>query len=387
LLLLFSVNKLSAQDEVLKTVPTFKVGIFAPLYLDSVFNEKGFRYKQAMPKFIMPAVDFVQGAQVALDSLVLWGANVEASIYDSKAYRKTIVSLIKNGSLDSLDLIIGAVKDAEYKQLADFALQKNKPFISATYPNDGGITGNPFTVIVNSTLKAHCEAIYSYILQEHSTNTLLFCRQKGQQEDKIAAYFKMMNEQDGKPLLNIQTINFDSIGAIPGIVNKLDSNREAIIIGGSLDEKFATALAKTCYDISDTYSKNTLIGMPNWYSFKIFNSKDALEDFPVYYTSPYFNNKWDSYSKKLISLYTKKYKTKPTDMAYKGFELTYLFTKLLTRYPSDMMSNLNDKAYKVFCDYNFKPVMLKKDNAIPDYIENKHLYFVRMLNGKETKAW
>ena len=89
--------------------------------------------------------------------------------------------------------------------LADFALQKNIPFISATYPNDAGITGNPFLVIMNSTLKAHCDAIYSYILQNHGTDKIYLCRKKGAQEDMVASYFKQMNEQDGKPLLPIET--------------------------------------------------------------------------------------------------------------------------------------------------------------------------------------
>lgn len=376
-----------AQADSIKPIPTYKIAIFAPLYLDSVFNEKGFKYNQGMPKFIMPALDFIQGAQIALDSMTLWDERVEAVFFDSKAYFKTIPYLIKNNKLDSIDLIIGSVKDAEYKQLADFALQKNIPFISATYPNDGGITANPFTVIINSTLKSHCEAIYSFILQNHSTDKIYLCRQKGAQDDKVAGYFRSLNEREGKPLLTIQTINFDSTGTIPGLVNFLDSNRQSIIIGASLDEKFATTLAKTCYNLKPVYTNITLLGMPNWYSFKIFDTKDALKDFPVYYTSPYFNLKTDSYSKKLISAYIKKYKIKPSDMAFKGFETTYLFTRLLTRFPNDILSNLNDKTWKVFCDYSFRPVMLSKEKTTPDYFENKHLYFIKILNGLETKAW
>ena len=112
--------------------------------------------------------------------------------------------------LDSLDLIIGSVKDTDLKQLADFSLKKNIPFISATYPNDGGVTGNPFLAIMNSTLKAHCEGIYSYILQNHGTDKIILLKKPGVQEDKIVSYFKALNEQEGKPLLNIQTIHFDS---------------------------------------------------------------------------------------------------------------------------------------------------------------------------------
>jgi hypothetical protein len=368
------------------TVRTYKVGIFAPLYLDSLFNTSGYKYGKSVPKFAVAGLDFVQGAQVALDSIRLWDENVDAYIHDSKSYSKTIPSLIKAGKLDSLNLIIGSVKDAEYRQLADFALLKNIPFFSVTYPNDGGITANPFTVIMNSTLKAHCEAIFSYILQNHGTDNIFIVRKKGSQEDKVAGYFKAINEQDGKSLLNIQTIYADSSFSSDKIQPRIDSNKQTIIIGGSLDETFAGSIANACNDLHEQYPI-TLIGMPNWDGFKTFQKKGNYEEFPIYFTSPYYNNKWDNYSRMVINAYQKKFKTRPSDMAFKGFEAVHLFTKLLVKYPNDMMSHLNDKSYKVFCDYNFRPVASQKNAAVPDYIENKHLYFVKLLNGTASKAW
>ncbi len=375
-----------AQTDSVKNFPTYRVGIFAPMFLDSVFANGNFKYKDGIPKFIMPAVDFVQGALTAFDSMKVGRENVKAFVYDTRSYKQNIPTLIKNKKLDSLDLIIGSVRDADYKQLAEFALQNHTPFISVTYPNDGGITGNPFTVILNSTLKAHCEAIYSYLLQNHGTDLIYLCRQKGSQEDKVAGYFKQLNEQDGKALLNIQTLNTDSVFTTAALQPKLDSNRQCIIIGASLDENFAKNLAGACYNLYPSYPI-TLIGMPNWDGFASLYKKDILEDFPVYFTSPYFNNKWDSYSKMLTAAYQKKYKVKPGDMAFKGFEAAYMFTKLFALYPEDFMSHINDKKIKVFCDYNIRPVMLTKETNIPDYFENKHLYFVKILNGAKAKAW
>ncbi len=366
---------------------TYNVGIFAPLYLDTIFTNTGtIRFKDAIPKFMTPGLEFIHGAQIALDSMDIEKGNVDAYIYDTKSYTENVAQLIANKKLDKLDIIIGSVKDNEFKQLADFAFSKNIPFISATYPNDGGVTANPFLVVVNSTLKAHCEAIFSYLIQNHGTDKIFLCRQKGPQEDKVAAYFKQINGQEGKPLLDIQTLNFDSTVS-PGLIrNKLDSNRQTVIIGGSLDETFATNLTAACYELHETYPI-TLLGMPNWDNFKALVKKDMYEDFPVYFTTPYFNTKWDAYSKMLNSAYTKKYKNKATDMVFKGFECTYLFTKLVTKYPGDVMNHLNDKGFKVFSDYNFRPVMLKKDANFPDYFENKHLYFVKIMNGATSKAW
>lgn len=383
----FSIQNVVAQKDAEPVLMTYRVGIFAPLYLDSVFSEDGkFRYSQGLPRFIMPGVDFINGAQLALDSIKLQNQHINAFIYDTKSYTLPVDQLIKSKKIDSLDLIIGSVKDAEYKQLADFALTKNIPFISATYPNDGGITSNPFLVLVNSTLKAHCEAIYSYLLQNHGTDRIFLVRKKGVQEDKVASYFKTINEPDRKPLLNIEVINSDISLSPEMLKKKLDSNRQTIIIGASLDENFATSLISACFDLHETYPI-TLIGMPNWDGFKTLTKGDQFEDFPVYVTTPYFNTRADDLSKSLMAGYSKKYRGKPSDMVFKGFESTYLFIKLLTTYTYNMMSQINNKDFKVFADYNFRPVFLKKEGGIPDYFENKHLYFIRIMNGATTKAW
>ena len=380
-------NQATIAQAVSPGIKTYKVGIFAPLYLDSMFTTSAtYKYGKTLPKNLLPGVEFVQGAMIALDSMQMWSENIEAFIYDTKSYNQPLQALIRNMTLDSLDLLIGSVKDIEFKELADFAQQKNIPFISTTYPNDGNITANPFTAIMNSTLKAHCEAIYSYLLQSHGTDKLFLIRKKGVQEDKVAGYFKAINEQDGKPLLNIQTISIDSAISFDFLKTKLDSNRQTVIIGGSLDESFAGSLAATCRDLNATYPI-TLIGMPTWDGFASLRKKDEFENFPIYFTTPYFNNKWDNYSKMLLAAYSKKYKSKPSDMAFKGFESTYYFTKLLAKYPNDMMSHLNDKNFKIFCDYNFRPVMAKKENTVPDYFENKHLYFIRISNGVSSIAW
>ena len=365
------------------SLKTYRVGIFSALYLDSVFTNNEYNYGKKFPKFTQQGLDFVQGAEIALDSLPLPNGNVIATVFDSKASLNNIPWLINNRKLDSLDLIIGSVKDIDFLDLAKFAKQKNIPFISATYPNDGGIVENPFLVIVNPTLRAHCETIYSYLLQSHGTDKIFLCRKKGSQEDKIADYFKLINGTDGKPLLNIQTLNFED--DFSKLVNNLDSNRKTIIIGGSLNETFTTGLVNEVYQLKNSYPIE-IIGMPNWDAFS-FLKKSTLKDLPVYYTTAFINNKANAFTKEIVQVYAKKFKGVPSDMAYKGFESVYIFARLVTRYPDDFMSHLNEYAYKVFNDYNFKAVYVNKKTKIPDYFENKRLYFMKILNGKTSRAW
>jgi hypothetical protein len=202
----------------------------------------------------------------------------------------------------------------------------------------------------------------------------------------VAAYFKHINEQDGKPLLPIETLNLDNNLNAAFLKSKLDSNRKSVLIGASLDETFANNIARVCFNLYKTFPI-TLIGMPNWDNFSLLYSKKDLPDFPVYYTTPYYNDKTDVFSKALTAAYYNKYRGKPSDMAFKGFEAVYLFTKLLAKNPDNFINHINDRDLKNFCEYNFRSVRLNKETSIPDYFENKHLYLIKILNGAISRAW
>lgn len=379
----FTVNFLFAQTN--SITKTLKVAVFAPMYLDSAFATNALRTQNSIPKFIMPAVEFTQGAQIALDTMAIGDKHVEAFLYDSKSFTQPIQWLIKYNKLDDIDLIIGSVKDPDYHELASFALQKNIPFVSATYPNDGGIIGDPFLIIVNSTLKAHCEGIFSFLLQKHGTDKIYLVKRKG--EDRIENYFKNINFAEGRPLLNIRTIMVDSILSPYSLRNRIDTTQSCVIIGATLDENFATSIADACYAVQKTNTL-TLIGMPNWDGFKSLSRKDVYKDFPIRYTTPHYdaqnNNVYDSI---LLQKYFQLYRAKPSDMAYKGFELTYYFTNLLLHHPSDFMDHINDSAISIFHDFNFRPVYVDKKNSTPDYYENKHLFIMQILNGDIVREW
>ncbi len=382
LLCMVSSKKLIAQESI--PGKTYKVAIVAPLYLDSLFKGTYYRYGTKFPKFALAGIEFVQGAQVALDSMPQPSSPIEASVFDSESESQSVASLLDAQKLDSFDLVIGYVRDQDYMKLALFSAEKQVPFISASYPNDGGITSNPFLVILNSTLRAHCESIYSFLLQNHDTSNIVFCRQPGSQEDRVHRYFTEINTPDGNTLMEYKsTIILDS--NFNSIKYKLDSTKQNVVVAESLDEYFAHQLATACSALSKTY-RIKLIGMPNWDGFKSFTKKNGLKDFPVYYTSPYYNPHWDAYSKSLKALYLKKYKGNPTEFSYKGFEAICVFIPILLAHPNDFTSHLNDFKKKVFTDFIFRPV-INSSTGLPDYFENKHMYFMQIKDGNISRAW
>lgn len=360
----------------------YKVAIMAPLYLDSVFIEGKLASSKVIPKFIMPGIDFVQGAQIALDTLNLGSHMVEAYIYDSKSIKDPVKSLIQNRKLDNMDLIIGSVKDPEYTQLANLALQKNIPFISATFPNEGNVRQNPFVAIINATLKTHCEGIYQFLSNQYASTNIYIVKRKN--DNRVDNFFKKYASLPDVPKLKLNTIIVDGSFTPYSIKSKMDTTKPAVIIGASLDEGFATLLANACYSLQKT-QEITLIGMPNWDGFRALYAKDTYKDFPIYYTTTHYDEVNGAFTNYLAKRYFSLYRSKPTDMAFKGFETTYYFVNLMLKYNKQMMSHLNEKSFVTTHPYDFKPVKLSADSLIPDYFENNHLYLMEIMNGEVTR--
>ena len=68
-------------------------------------------------------------------------------------------------------------------------------------------------------------------------------------------------------------------------------------------------------------------------------------------------------------------------MVFRGYETTFHFGKLLMKYRNNIINNLSSNQYKIFNDLDIKPVKVRESNTVPDYLENKKLYFIRKQDG------
>jgi len=160
-LLVVLVSFFTIQESRAQEAPT-KIAVFAPLYLDSAFNGNNFKLGNTnLPKYLLPGLEFYNGVMMAIDSLNAEGVNAEVLIYDSKQSESAIQEILSKPELEGVSLIIASFNNRnEIKALADFALSRKIALISETYPNDGGVSENPYFVLINSTLRTHIDALY-----------------------------------------------------------------------------------------------------------------------------------------------------------------------------------------------------------------------------------
>ncbi|MBN8854173.1 MAG: hypothetical protein BGO55_07250 [Sphingobacteriales bacterium 50-39] len=362
-----------------------KVAMFLPLYLDSAFDaSNNYRYDKSFPKFINPGLEFYEGAQLALDSLEKENARLDVHVYDTRS--GAIAQVLQNPEFQGTELIIGQISSSgEMQHLASAAAQMNIPFINVNFPNDGGITNNPEFVILNSTLRTHCEGIYRFIQRNYPTKPVVLFRKKGAQENRLNTYFDDITRTTNSVPLKIKYVTLDDAFDANELTPHLDSSTQTICIAGSLDENFARMLCQSLASVNQTYT-TLIIGMPTWDNIDF--SKPELKGEEIIYSTPFYINPTDNLVRSIQQYFKIKFYSRPSDMVFRGYETTYRFSKQLLHIGGKGLGgSLGDKKFKVFTDFDIQPVFLNRQNMTLDYFENKKLYFIKKLDGNVTGVY
>jgi hypothetical protein len=344
------------------------ISVFIPLEIDAAFNGPDYILgNNNLPKTMLPGLDFYNGVLMAIDSLKKTNVSLDFRIIDTKQKNTSLATILSDSSLQKTALIISAVTNrADIKLIADFALAHQTPMVSAVFPNDAGVTNNPFFTVLNPTLKTQCEAISSYLQNNFAKNTILYCKKKGTTEDYIQSIIVDSNSKTAKSFLNIELE--DSI-VFSNLTPYLDSTKQNILLCGSLKESFGSSLVKILNE-NPAY-KATVIGMPTWDGDKSLNATNV----EIIYASPYYFNGNEKLLKQLTAAYKLKYLGRPSDQFFKGFETLLYFT-----------AGLFSKSSSVFNNFKLMPVYNSSIKSQIDYQENKNLYFFRKQNGQLKSA-
>jgi hypothetical protein len=376
--LLLTFNRSIAQAD--STIKRYQVAVFTPLYLDSVFDaNQEYKLEKYFPKYINPGLEFYEGVQLALDSLQKEKAQLDVFIYDLKSTSQPLSGVISGEAFNNIDLIIGNVNNAEMILLANTAAEKKIPFINVNFPNDGGITNNPYFVILNSTLKTHCDGIYRFMQRQFPLDDIVVFRKKGVQEDRLQSYFNEFTKATASVPLKIKYVNLEDAFDSTLLSIHLNRNRETICVAGSLDLNFANNLCQKLSSISDEYNLK-LIGMPNWDGLPELN-KPGMKTLEVIYSTPFNLSNSNSTALSIQEYFKYRFYSRPSDMVYRGYETMYRFGKLLLQHGPALNTGIGEKKFTVFTEFDIQPVYTNRPSMTLDYFENKKLYFVRKLNG------
>lgn len=374
----------SAVSEI-NNISRIRIAVVAPFYLDSAFNNYEYKLGNlSIPKYFLTGLEFYNGVMMAVDSLQKEGADFDLWIFDTKKKGITADSLANLIATLNCSLIIASFSNpTEQKIFSDVSVRKNIPVISATYPNDAYLNANPFFVMINSSLKTHIEAIYKHVQIYYPLGKFIFVTRQGALENKIQTMFAEVGKKTYP--LKYKSVEMPDSFTSSELIPLLDSNQQNVIICGSVNETFGTTLLNALNAAPRSYTI-VAVGMPTWDGLKTVNTC-TNPNLDIVYSTPYNYPNTDKTIAELATRYRAKLNGRPSDMFFKGFEAMYCFSKLMLKYHNDFLNNLSDNSVLIYSRYNFQPVKINDTTDVPDYIENKKLYFIDVSQGKAKAVY
>jgi hypothetical protein len=379
--LVISLAGWTTQSTAQEIKKVYKVGLFLPLHLDAAFDAEGnYRYApKTFPKIHTPALEFYEGALLALDTLLAENSPIELIVKDTRSAKQTLSQQLNSPDLQNIDLLLSYCSANEIKILAEAGLQKSIPVINVNLPNDGGVKNNPYLVLLNSTLSTQATAIYNYMAEKYTKQNVIVFRKKGTLEDRIKNYWEEAGKAKGKLALKMTYVDLPDSFAVNQLTPYLDTLKSTLCVAGSLDENFGKQLAAQLASLAKKNYKSTLMGMPTWDGVRDF-AKPEYRGIDIIYCTPYYNPRTDSLSQYIVNLFNENIYARPSDMVMRGYEAVWHFSKLLHKFGADISSNLSSREFEVFRELDIQPHFSKGQMRL-DYFENKKLYFLKWQDG------
>ena len=348
-------------DSILLT-PTktrWNVAVLLPLYLSendersyidsSRFDPStGKKIKKVIyrkPDWIYPPtkkfLPFYQGTMIALDTLGKKGIRANVTVFDTEQDPAVVDSLVKSGTLDTMDLIIGPVYPVNVSLVANYAGKMHIPVVSPLSRKDDFLSFNPFTFQCHPSKRTEEIQVVQYLARNLDKNIVVIHAEdsvKQKEFDWIKGHLLEAISQFAHPeIIGVKEVVVPRIISPTDTMNNirlsLDKYRDNLVWVFSDKEGFVSEVVSRLNTIGSKGYPLELIGCSAWMFFKNIEL-DYFFNMNLHVFSPRFVNFSGDKEKIFIRKYRNKYFSDPSEpgFAWDGYDITAYFLSALNKY-------------------------------------------------------
>ncbi|NLJ00107.1 MAG: LysM peptidoglycan-binding domain-containing protein [Bacteroidales bacterium] len=314
-------NRLLTQGIPSERVDVMKVGLLLP-FLD----ETGRAHLRLQ--------EYYEGFLLAVKELKKRGGDIELFVFEIGKGNdmKKLSSLLETLEMQSLNLIVGGVNDAQIKLLSDFSRSHDIKYVVPFSQSNGEVLNNGNVFQVNSLSQALQSKASKVFLSTFRNANVIFVR--GGDNDKAEFVSQLQNELR-RNNIRYETVNYSS--TLNTTLNAvLYENRENIIVPTDGDSNTLRLLMDQLKEVQEANSSYTirLFGYPEWQTYS-----SLIEDyhlFGTYIYTPFFVESTNPSTRDFNDTFQKWYGRMPMDTypgyAMWGYDTALFFLSALQRY-------------------------------------------------------
>lgn len=274
------------------------------------------------------SLDFLMGAQMALDSIENMGLNAEVVVLDTKGSSKVMTALIEEGQLENTDLIIGPFFPDVVEVVSVWCKDNKVELIVPTSVPTKVLMNNPYvTTIVPSDLTM-ISALANYMAQSHGDDKIFIM--KGEDEAvqaRVELFEKVFKSSLPEEYKSKELVVINSLGSSSGrdMARKVDIDTLNLFVCLSDDVKQVMQFVNTL-NAAKNYSSGlkkadiTLVGTKDWLDMNSLNNY-YKNRFNFHFPNSSYLDFQDSTINSFIVDYRKRYESDPSKYAFHGFDV------------------------------------------------------------------
>lgn len=324
--LFIPIEKKKSENNFIKSDKKFKIALLLPFYknlndtLIASFEDKEEAWQIVLGKSKM-ALEFMQGIDLALDSVSRIGMKINVHVLDTRNDSAKVVEIIKSKVLDTMDLIIGPIYSRNMDLVSKkYGSDKNKILVSPLSKSSEFLKNHTSTYQINTPFKNQSKILSDFIEEKFNSQNIIICYDEA--EKGLALY---MERKLDKSKNNILKMNM--------IYTHIDSIRDQfldtqIVILPSNNRAFVSRMLGTLGGIDSVFTVFGLSNIKNYDHLDIENLMHLDTHFPdPYYFNP--NSRRDSL---FLYGFEEKFQSTPSRFSYVGYNTIMHFCIDESRY-------------------------------------------------------
>ncbi len=313
----------------------------------------------------LASIEFYEGARMALDTLDSLGIHLDVSVFNHYKDSSLTAALFSKPQIRNADVVIGPVFNEGLKAAANVALQQEFFLISPLSPNHNFTDSNRYFMMANPPAVDQMQQLLQYVA-DSVTNATIICisRTDKPAEAKLAAEFQ---EAFARTKHGVQ-MQIRTADNYTKAAEQMSAGANFVFIA-SFDELFTNGLVRDLSKLSREQNI-TLLGLPHQLSFESI-SIDYFENLKFTYPTAYYADRNDPKVERFSAVFSEKYKTRPSDFAMRGYDLTLYVGLMLQQYRPDLAGSEGKlNRYQSLLLYPYRFAVQNDINNNPDHYNN-----------------
>jgi len=312
------------------------VALMLPFNIDEINPSKNLGHDQV-------ALEFYQGAKIAIDSLKNLGLNAKVFVYDTKKSAATVRQILARPEISEVNLFIGPLYKSTFLEVAKFSTERGIPVVCPVPQANKILLNNPNVSKVYSSDATQARWAGAYTRTKLSGANTFVITLNSAEEKRMASFFEkaaMFGTTDSlaKVIFWDKKFNVDRVKA------RLDLNRENVIYIPSNDIAFVMTAITNLTPLTKDYNIR-IIGSEDWLKFDQAESSDLVKLHVTLPVSSHVDYTADNV-KGFLQKYRSLYNTDPNQFGLLGFDVLYYYMLGYLKFGSSFSQSYPDIVFE-----------------------------------------